>query len=103
MAPDRRFAGGAAVNVMRASAVGRNRDGLGLALELLDPVGLDQRVDHEGAPRLPLTVLAMAAMDEHRPRRQPIAHSSARAAAFEPRVHGSPRPPQVMFGPNPPK
>src|SRR5271165_2705791 len=31
MAPDRRSTGWAAVNVMRASAVGRNRDGLGLA------------------------------------------------------------------------
>jgi hypothetical protein len=70
MAPEGNLAGRAAMNDMRSPALGRNRDPLRLAEEALDPVGLDQRVEHEGAAGLPLTVLAMAAVDKHRLRRE---------------------------------
>jgi hypothetical protein len=48
----------------------------------LDPVALDQEVDHEGAAGLPLAAEAVAAMDEQRLRREPIANRAARAPAF---------------------
>ena len=60
---------------------------LRLAGEQLDAVGLDQQVDHEGAPRLPLAVQAVAAMDEERLGREPVANLTARAASCEPNAH----------------
>jgi len=68
---------------MRAAAVGGHGDDLEIAALLLDPVGLDQGVDHEGASRLALAIMAVAAMHEHRLRGEPITHRPARAAAFE--------------------
>ncbi len=78
------------MDVMRPAAVGRHGNRPGLARDHLDPVGLDQGVDGEGAARLLLTVAAMAAMHEHGLRRQPIAHSAAAAPALEAACHGSP-------------
>ena len=45
---------------------------LGVAREALDALRLDQRVDDEGAAGLPLALPAMAAMDEHRLRLEPV-------------------------------
>ena len=47
--------------------------------EDLHAVGLDEQVDDEGAPGLPLAVQAVAAVDEHRLGRQPVAERPARA------------------------
>lgn len=68
---------------MRPAAVGRHRDGTESAGEQRDPVGLDQRVDHECAPRLPLTIAAVATMDEHRRASEPIPHCAAGATALQ--------------------
>src|SRR5271165_1079839 len=54
VAPERRVARGTAVNVVRAPAVGRQRDGLRRAGIEVDPVRLNERVEHERASRLPL-------------------------------------------------
>ena len=71
------------MDMVRAAAGGRHRDGLEAAAMLHDPVGLDQCVDDEGASRLPLAVMTMTAMDEHRRGGEPVAHRPARAAAFQ--------------------
>src|SRR5271166_98644 len=89
VAKDRDLARRAAMNDMRPAAVGRNRNGLRLAREHLDPVGLDQRVDDEGAAGLPLAVLAVAAVHEHRLRTEPTANGAAGAAALERVAHRS--------------
>src|SRR5208337_4325208 len=89
VAKDRDLARRAAMNDMRPAAVGRNRNGLRLAREHLDPVGLDQRIDDEGAASLPLAVLAVAAVNEHRLRTEPIANGAAGAAALERVAHRS--------------
>ncbi len=75
------------MNVMRPAAVGRHADGLGLSREKRQATGLDERVEHEGAARLPLAVAAVAAMDEHRRRFEPIPNRAAGAAAFETSGH----------------
>src|SRR5271166_1517631 len=89
VAKDRDLARWAAMNDMRPAAVGRNRNGLRLAREHLDPVGLDQRVDDEGAAGLPLAVLAVSAVHEHRLRTEPVANGAASAAALERVAHRS--------------
>jgi len=72
---------------MRAAAVGRNRDSLCFACQLLDPIGFDEGVDDEGASGLPLAIPAVATVDEHRFRFEPIAHLPAGAPAFESGFH----------------
>src|SRR5436309_2913745 len=72
IAPQGRLADGAAMDVMRAAAVGGHGDDLEIAAPLLDAIGLDQRVDHEGASRLALAIMTVTAMDEHRLRGEPI-------------------------------
>src|SRR5690349_20062864 len=67
---------------LRRSVVARNVDGLRLAGHDLDPVGLDKEVDDERATCLALAVQAVAAVDEERLARQPIAHRTARTATF---------------------
>jgi len=90
-APDRHFARGAAIDLLRPAAVGRHRDRFEAAGEHGDSVGLDERVEHEGASRLPLAVAAMAAMHEHWRRGEPIAHRPAGASAFQIIGHMLPR------------
>ncbi len=68
---------------MRASAVGRYRNGDGIARQQGDAVGLDERVEDKGAAGLALAIAAVAAMDEHRRRSEPVTQRSAGAAAFE--------------------
>src|SRR5262249_17893399 len=75
-------AAGTAPDDLVLSRVAWNGDRLGLPGDQLDPIGLDQEVDDERAPGLPLTVEAMAAVDEERLRREPVAHLTARAAAL---------------------
>src|SRR5208282_2488603 len=86
MTPDCDFAHRTPMDDLRPAARGWRRNGLGLAHELLDAVGLDQRVDHESAAGLPLAIAAVAAVDEHRLRREPVAHPAAGAAALQGRV-----------------
>ena len=88
------------MNVMRLPAVGRNCDGPGLAAAYLHALRFDQRIEHEGAPRLSLAVEAMAAVDEHRLRGEPIAQRATGAASFKLGVQGR-SPPGLsrrMFG-----
>ena len=56
-------------------------DRFGRARQNLDAIRLDQRIQHERASRLPLAVVAVAAMHEHRRAREPVADSAAGAAA----------------------
>jgi hypothetical protein len=81
--PHRDFALRAAVYLMRPAAVGGNDDPPRCALQKRDLIRLDQGVEHEGAAGLALAVAAMAAVHEHRRRREPIAHRPARAPAFQ--------------------
>ncbi len=88
VAPDGDLADRAAVDVVRAAALGGHRDRHRLAGEDLDAIRLDQRVDREGAAGVPLAVGAVAAVHEHRVRGQPVADRAAVAGAFEgPCVH----------------
>jgi len=81
IAPQRRKTGGAAIDIMRAAAVGLQREYLWPAGEDFDVRGFDQRVDREGATRLPLAIAAMTAMHEHRRRRQPVTHRATETGA----------------------
>jgi hypothetical protein len=51
---------------MRLAAVGRHADAGDIAREHDQPIGLDERVEHEGASSLPLAIAAMTTMHEHR-------------------------------------
>jgi hypothetical protein len=82
LAEERDLAIGTAEDPLPAAIIARNADRLRLSCQNLDVAGLDQQVDHERAARLPLTALAVAAVDEERLRRQAVAHAAARASAF---------------------
>src|SRR5207248_1240582 len=82
LAEHRHLAAGAAEDALRTAVVARDVDRLRRAGEQLDAVGLDQHVDHECTPRLPLTVQTMAAVDEERVGPKPITHLPACAATF---------------------
>src|SRR6185437_4272582 len=75
------LAGRAAPDLLLLAAASRDGDGDRLLPEQLDPVGLDEDVDHERATGLLLTVEAVTAMDEERLRRQAVADRAARATA----------------------
>jgi hypothetical protein len=82
LAPQGHFALWAAIDVVRAiSAPHRNR--LQLSTKNLDSRGFDNRVEHESAARVPLTIRAMAAMHSDGLIQQTIAHLAAGAAAGE--------------------
>src|SRR5690606_31778127 len=81
VAPQGGLAARAPIDVMGAATGSGHLDRHGRGRLDLDPVGLDQRVDDEGTPGLALAFEAMAAMNEHRPRRKPISHRSASTAA----------------------
>jgi hypothetical protein len=70
-----------------APVVARHVDRLRRGGKQLDPVRLDQQVDDECAPGLPLAVQAMTAMNEQRIRCEPVANGSAGAAALTWDIH----------------
>ena len=82
LAEDGDLAGRAPVDPLRASVVAGHVHRLGVAGEQLHAVGLDQQVDDECAPGLPLTVQAMTAMREERLGREPVANRSACASTL---------------------
>ena len=82
VAPDRRPAPGAAVNVVR-TVLAWHRHGFRFAAEQLDRASLDDRVEYERAAGQSLTVVAMTAVDEHWLVEELIADGSARAAACD--------------------
>jgi hypothetical protein len=82
LAVDRDLARRTAPDSLGAPVVARKVDRLRLAGDQLDPVRLDQQVDHERAPGLALAVQAVAAVCEQRLRREPVADSSAGAATL---------------------
>src|SRR6266480_58615 len=81
VAPDRDAAPGAAGDLLALAAVGRRVDDLDLALEQLDAVGFDHRVQREGSAALTLAPAAVAAVNEKGLRRHPVAHKTARTTA----------------------
>jgi hypothetical protein len=83
LAEDGCLAGWAAPDLLLLAAAAGNGDRLRLSGEELDSVGLDQDVDDESAPGLPLTVQAVTAMDDERLGRKAIANRSAGAAALD--------------------
>jgi hypothetical protein len=72
-----------AKDLLGRAVVARHLDRLGLARRDLDAVSLDQDVDDERATCLPLTIEAVAAVDEERVARQPVADRLTRAATLE--------------------
>ena len=87
LAEHRDLARRAAVDPLSAAVVAWDVDGLWLAAQQLHAIGLDQQVDHERATGLPLAVQAVAAVNEHRLGREPIADRSAGATTFAWRAH----------------
>src|SRR5689334_1800042 len=77
-----RLAARATKDLLRRSVVARHVDELWLPCQDLDAVERDQRVDDEGAARLPLAIEAMAAVHEERIARQSVANGSACAATL---------------------
>ena len=81
----------AAGDLLTLATVGRRVDDLNLPLQQLYTIGLDERIQGEGCPRLSLAPVAMAAVNEQRTRCHAIAHEAASAAAVEERgfaAHG---------------
>ena len=83
LAEDRYLAGWATPDLLLLAAAAGNGDRLRLSGEELDSVGLDQDVDDESAPGLPLTVQAVTAVDKERIGREAVAKRPAGAAALE--------------------
>ena len=67
---------------MFTSGVNATASSSGISAKHGDSVGLDKSVEYEGASGLPLAIAAMAAMHEHRPRDEPIAHRGTGASAL---------------------
>jgi hypothetical protein len=83
LAEDSCLAGWATPDLLLLAAAAGNGDRLRLSGEELDSIGLDQDVDDESAPGLPLTVQAVTAVDEERLGCKAVANRSAGAAALE--------------------
>lgn len=81
LAEDGHLAVAAAKDPLNAAVVAREVEGLRRACEERDALTFDDEVDHERAAGLALTVQAVAAMNEHRVRFEPVAKCSARAPA----------------------
>src|SRR5262249_29842307 len=81
LAPHRRSTRRAAKDLVRSAAVGRHRNRPRFAGNELDPVGLDQRIDDEGAAGLALAIAAVTAMHEHRHRTEVVSDRAAGATA----------------------
>src|ERR1041385_529102 len=67
------------MNDVRGAGLGRLRKPAGVAVEDVHAIGFDQRVEHEGRARLPLAILAVTAMHEHRLVREPVFYRTAGA------------------------
>ncbi len=80
VAPDRGLTPWAAVDIV-STIFARHRYGYRFAVEKLDRLSLDNRVEYEGAARQPLAVVAMTAVDEHWLVEELVADRSAGAAA----------------------
>jgi hypothetical protein len=70
------------MDFVRAATVGRHCDRFRITRQQHDPVGLDERTEDESAFSLRLAIAATAAMYEHRPRSEPIAHRRTGASTF---------------------
>src|SRR5258708_1513864 len=81
VAPYRDAARRTANDLLSFSTVRRRHDDVGLTLENLDSVGLDERVECERSPGLALAPSAMAAVDPKGPRRHAVANRATGAAA----------------------
>jgi hypothetical protein len=88
LAEDRDLAGRAAEDALNAPVVARSVDRLRIVGEEFDPVRLDEEVDDERAPGLPLAVKAVAAVNEERVGRQPVPNRSTGTASFALCGHG---------------
>jgi hypothetical protein len=64
LAENRHLAGRTSKDPLLTAVVARRLDRLWVTCEQLDSIGLDQQVDNERAPGLPLTVQAMTAVNE---------------------------------------
>src|SRR5438067_11638920 len=89
VAPQRRLAFRAAIDVVGAAAFGRNGYRFGRTSQNFQPIGFDQCVDDESAPGLALAIAAVAAMHKHRFRAQAMAHTPARAPTLKSFVHAT--------------
>ena len=74
---------------LRAAVVAWGFDLVRRSREQLQMVSLDQQIDDEGAAGLPLTVQAVAAMNEHRFRAEPVPKRAARAPALTVEAHAA--------------
>jgi hypothetical protein len=81
-AEDGDLARGATEDPLLLAAAAGHVDRLRLPGEQLDAVRLDQHVDDERAPGLPLAVQAVTAVREERLRREPISNLTTGTAAF---------------------
>src|SRR5262249_61940412 len=88
VAPERGLTLRAAVDVVR-TVLARHRHGYRLAAEQLDRLSLDDRVEHEGAARQSLAVVAMTAVHEHWLVEEVVADGCAGAAAHDFPFHRS--------------
>jgi hypothetical protein len=87
-APQRHLAHRAAADPLPLATERRRVDDLRRAGQELDPVGLDQGVEHEGRASLALAPAAVAAMDEQRPAGQAVANLSAGAMTLQASLPG---------------
>src|SRR5215217_751661 len=79
----------AAEDPLDAAVVSWHADRLRRSRDFLQAVGLDEQVEDEGAAGLALTVQAVAAVNDHRFRRQPVPNRAARAAALTWHAHAT--------------
>ena len=82
-AENRNLAGRAAEDSLLLAAAAGHVDRVWFAGDQFDSIGLDEDIDDERAPGLPLAVEAVAAVCEQRFRREPVPNLSAGAAALE--------------------
>ena len=87
VAPDSGLTLGAAIDIVR-SVLAWDRHCYRVALEQLDCLGLDDRVEHERTACQSLTVVAMTAVNEHRLGEELVANGPAGAAASKFLCHG---------------
>lgn len=82
VAPQRDLALRAARNALPTSAGRVSRKFLDLAGQENDAIGFDERVDRVGAAGLPLTIVAVARVHNHRFGGHAVAHRATGATAF---------------------
>src|SRR5829696_192548 len=100
LAEDRHLTFRAPKDPLRAAVVAGRVHRLRRSREHLYAVSLDQQVDDESAAGLTLTVQAVAAMNEHRLRPEPVPDRAARASTVKLNAHaGHPTSPQTDCSP----